>query len=265
MNIVLNGIPFQYTDYGPAEGIPLVFIHGFPFGADMWNGQIQSLPRNIRAITYDLRGHGGSGSDDGQYTLEFFVDDLIALMDHLHLDQAILCGLSMGGYIALRAAERNPGRIRGLVLCNTRSEADSNEAKIRRAASMKSVKTDGLTAFVDGFLRSVFWNATMIENPQAIESIRGLMMKNTPEGICGALLALASRTDTTPSLSSIAVPVCLFAGEHDALTPPSALKSMHEKISGSEFYIVPHAAHMSNVENPGEFNRILAAFLKKHW
>jgi len=147
MKVNLNGITLNYTERGLPQGLPVVFIHGFPFSHLMWEPQMKALPNNIRAITYDIRGHGESDVADGIYTIELFVDDLIALLDHLAIEKAALCGLSMGGYIALRAIERHPQRISSLILCDTRPEADTNEAKIKRTASIKTVRNEGVAAF----------------------------------------------------------------------------------------------------------------------
>ena len=142
MRITLNGIQINYVERGMPQGKPVVFIHGFPFNHSMWEPQMLALPNEYRAIAFDVRGHGDSDLADGQYSIEFFVDDLLALLDHLVVEKAILCGLSMGGYIALRAVERHPERVMALALCDTRSEADTNEAKVKRANQVKAVKNE---------------------------------------------------------------------------------------------------------------------------
>ena len=242
----------------------MVLIHGFPFSSEMWKGQTQVLQTNkkdLRIITYDLRGHGQSGVGDGQYSIELFVDDLIALLDHLKITKTILCGFSMGGYIALRAIERNPDRFSALVLCDTMSAADSNEAKIRRANSIKLVKKEGVGRFAEGFLKAVFAPQTFETQPDIIDEIRMNVLTNPPLGICGALLAMAGRTDTTNAFSRINVPTLILVGEHDGVTPPSAAKSMQDRIPNSELYLIKDAAHMSNLENPRMFNEHLTKFL----
>jgi 3-oxoadipate enol-lactonase len=265
MKTTINSISLNVIERGLPIGIPVVFIHGFPFSHEMWNLQMHALPQNVRAIAYDVRGHGLSDVGDGQYTIELFVDDLIGLLDHLGISKAILCGLSMGGYIALRAMERFPQRIAGLILCDTKSEADTDIAKINRSATLSLIKRSGVQSFTDDFLKRIFWNNTFENNPQAIQFIRNIIEANSPLGICGTLLALASRTDTTALLPSINIPTCIIVGEQDTLTPPSTSQKMHELISDSEYHIIPKAAHMSNIENPSIFNEILLAFLKKHW
>ncbi|MGA2973387.1 MAG: alpha/beta fold hydrolase [Candidatus Bathyarchaeia archaeon] len=254
MKTTVNAIDVSFFDVGIPDALPIVLIHGFPFSHEMWDPQIQAFQKRFRVIAYDLRGHGKSGVGDGQYTLEFFVDDLLALLDYLKIGKAVLCGLSMGGYIALRAVERNPERVIGLILADTQAKADSNEAKLKRAATIKSVKANGVNAYAEAFVKSVFAPQTFTSDMAAVEKIRQVIRANSSLGICGALLALASRTDTTEALSSIRVPTLILVGEHDLLTPPSASEEMHSRIPNSEIHVIPNAAHLSNLENSDEFN-----------
>ena len=260
MKATINGWGINYESSGNSSGRPVVFIHGFPFSQEMWNPQVLPLSFDYRVITYDIRGHGESDVGDGQYLIEFFVDDFIGLLDHLKVDRAIVVGLSMGGYIALRAIERNPERFRALVLCDTRSEADSNQGKIKRALNVRLVKTEGVRKFAEEFVDTIFTPETFKTKPNTVKSIQEIIEKTSPISIAGTLVALAARTDTTPSLSKIIVPTLILVGEHDALTPVTSAESMHEKIRNSEFHIIPKAAHMSNLENPDEFNQHLVKF-----
>lgn len=265
MNVSINGAQIYFTQTGPDGGVPIVLIHGFPFSHEMWSPQIEALKNDFRVIAYDVRGLGRSEAGDGQYMMEHFADDLIALLDHLKLAKVVACGLSMGGYIALRAIERNPERFAGLVLADTRAEADTNEGKLKRAAGIKSVKTGGVNAFAEGFLKAVFAPGTFTHNPQAVEKIRAIIEANSPLGICGAQIAMASRTDTSAALPKIAVPALVLVGEHDTLTPPAVSQTMAAQIPGAELKVIPQAAHMSNLENAAEFNAHLLSFLKRHW
>jgi 3-oxoadipate enol-lactonase len=256
----IDGATMHYVDAGDPAARPIVLVHGFPFSHEMWSAQITFLEKKLRVIAYDVRGHGKSDVGDGQYTLELFVDDLIGLLDHLRVEKAILCGLSMGGYIALRAIERNPERWRALVLCDTSSQADSNEAKLRRAATIRTIKRDGVKPFADAFLESAFAQAA--KDGEARLMMKKVIESNSPIGICGTLLALAGRTDTTPALKTINVPTLILVGELDKITPPVLSKKMHDGIASSELRIIPHAGHLSNLENPAEFNKCLLDFLR---
>lgn len=260
----VNGINLYYGDIGKEESLSIVFIHGFPFSSEMWKRQTQMLQdknTNLRIITYDLRGHGQSSVGDGQYTIELFVDDLIALLDYLKITRTILCGFSMGGYIALRAIERNPDRFNALVLCDTMSSADSNEAKIRRANSIMLIKKEGVGRFAEAFLKAVFAPQTFETKPGIIDEIRRTVLSNSALGICGGLLAMAGRTDTTEALPKISVPTLILVGENDMVTPPSAAGIMHDKIPNSKLHLIYNAGHMSNLENPILFNGHLTEFL----
>jgi 3-oxoadipate enol-lactonase len=262
MLVSVNGTVLYYDDIGKKESLPIVLIHGFPFSSEMWKGQTQMLQeKDLRIITYDLRGHGRSDVSDGQYTMELFVDDLMTLLDYLKITKTILCGFSMGGYVALRAIERYRERFSALVLCDTMSAADSNEAKIRRANSIKLVKKEGAGRFAEGFLKAVFAPQTFDTMPDVVEETRRIILSNSSIGICGALLAMAGRTDTTEALSQISVPTLILVGEHDAVTSPSAAKDMRERIPNSKLHLIESAGHMSNLENPKAFNERLAEFL----
>ncbi len=262
MRIRLNEIMINYAERGLPQGKPLLFIHGFPFNHTMWEPQMKALPNEVRAVAFDLRGHGKSDVGDGQFTIDFLVDDLIALLDHLGIDRALLCGLSMGGYVALRTIERYPKRVRGLILCDTRAEADSNEGKAKRSSQIIAVKKDGVKPFAENFLKAVLAPSTFESQPKIVEKIRHMIEATSQRAIGGTLLALAARTSSLETLSSIDVPTLIMVGEHDALTPPDASRTMHEKIKGSRLEIIPGAAHVSNLENPEVFNRHLLNFVK---
>lgn len=261
MRTILNGLKTFYLEAGNPDGLPILLIHGFPFSHEMWDPQIEVLQKRYRVVAYDLRGHGQTGFGDGQYTLEFFVDDLIALLDFLKIQKAILCGLSMGGYIALRTVERNPERVSALILADTQAKADSNETKVKRAAAIKSVKVNGVRAYSESFVKTAFASQSLEEKKDVVEKIRRIIQSNTSLGICGALLALVGRTDTTAALSAFKVPTMILVGENDALTPPAASQEMHSRIADSEIHVILNAAHMSNLENTEEFNRHMLNFL----
>ncbi len=266
MKAAVNNALLHYIDIGVSTATPIVFIHGFPFSHRMWTfpgGQTETAAPTNRVIAYDVRGHGDSEVGDGQYSIELLVDDFIGLLDHLSISKTVVAGLSMGGYIALRAIERHPDRFRGLVLCDTKSEGDSNDAKIKRAASIKAVKANGPRQFAQNFVANVFTPDSFNTKPEAVKAIQSIIERTAPLSLCGTMLALAARTDTTNALPSIAVPTLIMVGEHDALTPPAASQAMHEKIPQSELHIIPGAAHMSNIENTAEFNNHLLEFLKR--
>lgn len=251
----------SYETHGPRTGIPVVLVHGFPFSKEMWQPQVHALKASNYVITYDVRGHGESGIGDGQYTIEFFVDDLMALLDHLRVGKVVIAGLSMGGYIALRATERHPDRFRALILCDTRSEADGNEGKIKRAQQAGIVKRDGMKSFANTFVPALFYKKTEQENPAVVELIRSIVERASPLAVAGTLTALAARTDTTAALYNITIPALILVGQHDTLTPPSASEAMKQKLPNARLNILPRSGHLSNLENPEEFNSHVLKFL----
>lgn len=263
MTATINGVPIHYVDTGSPSEMPVIFVHGFPFSHEMWKGQLEVVSKVHRALAYDIRGHGQSFVGDGQYTIEGHVEDLIGLLDHLAISRTVIVGLSMGGYITLRALERNPERFLAAVLCDTRSEADTNEGKIKRAQSMKSVKENGSEAFADEFVKAIFAPETFGTNPDAVAMIQTVIARTPPLSIAGTLLALASRTDTTPGLPDIHIPALILVGEFDSITPLSSARVLHQAIPGSDLHVIPSAAHMSNIENPDVFNEQLLIFLRK--
>lgn len=259
----INGVSLHYIETGPRSALPVVFLHGFPFSHEMWAGQIEAVRGFCRAVAFDMRGFGSSEMGDLPVTLEDHVDDLIALMDHLGIEKGAVVGLSMGGYVALRALERNPGRFLAAVLCDTRSEADSNEGRLKRAAAIRAIRERGVAPFAEGFLKAVFGAESFQKRPGTIDRLRRVIERTSPAAMTGTLLALAARTDTTGSLENIGVPTLILVGEKDVTTPPSASEAMRGKIPRSEIFVIPGAAHMSNLENPEVFNNHLVNFLRR--
>jgi len=194
----------------------VVFIHGFPFNKDIWNDQLRALPDDIQGVAYDLRGLGKSTAGHGYFSIDLFAKDLLDLIKYLKLKKVILCGISMGGYIALRATELAPEIISGLVLCDTHSLADSNETKLSRFAQIETIMNKGKETFAEDFLKKLFSPETE-QNKKQIDFIRDVILGNKEKYICAALMALASRTDTTASLENINVPTLIIRGEEDQI------------------------------------------------
>lgn len=214
-------------------------------------------------VSFDLRGQGRSLVGDGQFTLEFLVDDLVALMNKLRVERATLCGLSMGGYVALRAIERNTDRVSGLILCDTRCEADTNEGKLARSATIKAINKDGVKTYAGRFLKDAL-SERSLSNPRLVAAARKIICRNKPLGLRGTLLALAGRTDTTSFLPRINVPTLILVGEADKITSPECSRRMHSLIQNSELRLLAGAGHLSNIENSADFNTYLMDFLNRN-
>lgn len=260
MKISIKGL--AVNDDGLTSGLPILFVHGFPFDHTMWNPQAHFLGNQYRVLSYDLRGFSGSPSDE-LVTIESHADDVVSILDHLKINRAVLCGFSMGGYIALRAIERFPDRFMGLILCDTKSAADTDEGRVKRAAGVQAVQKDGVFSYAKEFIKSVVTPKTLESKPDIIESLLQMINKNSKFAIANALLAMAARTDTTPSLAKINVPTLVMTGEEDKLIPLEVAKSAAAAIKGAQLKTIPDAAHMSNLENSEVFNEALGNFLAR--
>jgi pimeloyl-ACP methyl ester carboxylesterase len=247
---------------GDSNSQPILFIHGFPFDHNMWNKQINNFNYEYYCITYDVRGMGESPAGDGQYTMEMFVDDVECIITETGLEKPVLCGLSMGGYIALRAAERMEDKLGGLILCGTKSEADTNEGKLKRAEGIKRINGNGAVEYITEFITNCFSAEFRMNHTVEFEKIVERSLTFSPEGLKGCLLAMAARTDTTNYLPNIKIPVLLLCGEKDRLTPPPVMKVMADKISNSEFHIVPGSGHIISVENAEAVNEKISYYLR---
>ncbi|MCP5493916.1 MAG: alpha/beta fold hydrolase [Leptospiraceae bacterium] len=255
----------QVYKFGNEKHLPIVFIHGFPLEYKMWSHQFRYLQNENHCISYDIRGLGESSAGDGQFTVELFVDDLFEILDKHEIPNPILCGLSMGGYIALRAMVRHQNRFRGLILCDTRSEADNNDAKLKRAVAIQKINKQGLENYIDEFIPNCFFSKTKSEKSGIIRETVEKAKKFDPIGVKGCLLAMAGRMDCTHFLGNIVVPTLLLCGEHDTLTTPDMMENIAHKIPNSEFTTVPNAGHLAPLENPEYVNRSIENFLRKNF
>ncbi len=248
---------------GSPEKKPIVFVHGFPYDHTMWNFQIEALKNDYYCITYDIRGLGESYVGDGQFTMEAYVQDLFSIVKELNLDKSVLCGLSMGGYISFRAAEIDQSKFSGFIFMDTKPGADDNTAKLKRAAAINQINTEGLIPFTDAFVKNTFADISLNEKKELVEDTLKKSYKHNPVGVKGALIAMLSRTDTTNFLQKIKLPSLLICGSFDTLTPPTLMREIAGKIPGSEFAIVPRAGHMSPLENPDNVNDLVKGFLER--
>lgn len=219
MKLELHGALINVVESGNPSARPVIFVHGFPFSHAMWHNQLPLVAKEFRTVAYDLRGLGESSAGDGLFTVEGHVDDLLALMQHLHIDKTAIVGLSMGGYIALRALERNPEKFTAAVLCDTQSEADTNEGRLNRAKAITEIIQRGSAAFAEGFLKRVFAMESFQRVPDEVALIRDIITRTPARSIAGMQLALAARTDTTASLGALRIPTLILVGEHDGITP----------------------------------------------
>lgn len=256
----VNNITLSYTDVGEGD-TPVIFLHGYPFDKTLWKGQLASLKSTNRAIAIDIRGFGKSTDEQSMLSIDLFGDDLIGFMDKLNIEKAIICGLSMGGYLALNAITRFPERFEALILCDTQCIADTAEAKKKRYSTIEQINNEGADGFTEKFIKSVFHPDSLKTKKPVVESLRNVVRANSKEILTAGLTALAERSETCSSLDAIRVPTLIICGREDEVTPLAQSEFMHAHIKGSILKIIDHAGHVSNLEHPDEFNKYLQDFL----
>lgn len=258
MMTTINGVTLAYTDRG--RGLPLVFLHAFPLNRMMWRPQEEALCSAFRIVTIDLRGHGESDAPLWHYSLEQAADDVWGLLDYLSVPQAVFVGLSMGGYILFALYRKQPDRVKGLVLADTRAQADTPEGRQGRFQMAQIAYTQGPAAIADLMLPKLLSEETIQKNAELVQQVRGMMEGTQISGIAGALMAMAERADSMEFLSQIACPTQVVVGECDVATPLADAAVMADRIPGAQLAVIPGAAHLSNLEQPDRFNNIVRAF-----
>ncbi len=261
INLKVNDLDVCYNDDGPANSPVVFFIHGFPFNKSIWDFQLESLQENYRVIAYDIRGFGKSEPGTDNFSIDLFADDLIHFMDELEIDNAVICGLSMGGYIDINAIERYPGRFTGLILSDTQSISDTNEAKEKRMKAIVNIRMHGTEEYAEESVKSLFAYLSFTTKREEIAVVKDMIQKTPVDTLTKTLNALAERSDTTNQLGEIKAPVLIIVGKKDIITPPERSEIMHEKIENSTLELIDYAGHLPNLENPFEFNRLIKKFL----
>jgi pimeloyl-ACP methyl ester carboxylesterase len=260
LTIPVNNFHLSYDDVGEGN-IPIIFLHGYPFDKTMWQGQLDVLKSSYRLIACDIRGFGKSTDEESLLSMDLFGEDLITFMDKLRIEKAIICGLSMGGFIALNALKKYPNRFDALILCDTQCIADTPEVKEKRYKIIKEIEVGGATNFNEGFIKSVFHKDTITTKKELVEQLRSVVFANSENIIKKGMVALAERLETCSTLKEISIPTLIICGREDEVTPLFQSEFMHEKIKGSILHVIDNAGHVSNLEQPQEFNKHLLGFL----
>jgi pimeloyl-ACP methyl ester carboxylesterase len=258
MQTQLNNITFGYSDQG--TGLPIVFLHAFPLNRTMWATQEDALSSQFRIVTIDLRGHGESDAPLWRYTLEQSADDVRALLDYLAIRQALFVGLSMGGYLLFAFYRKYASRVKGLILADTRAQADTAEGKDGRFQMAQTAYKKGPSAIADLMIPKLLSPITIQTKPDLVQHVRAMIEGNQISGIAGDLMAMAERPDSIPLLNHITCPTQIIVGELDQATPPSDAKLMADHIPNARLAVIPQAAHLANLEQQEAFNQIVSAF-----
>lgn len=237
----------------------LLLLHAFPVDARMWAPQVDALGSRVRVVAPDHPGFGHAGPAPDVMTMELAAASAIRALDEAGAERAVVCGLSMGGYVALELWRRSPDRIAGFVFANTRSGADTEEGSANRRALAERLRAEGKDFFADG--------PPGLLSEHASDEVRGAvrqMIADQPaEAIAAASLGMAERPDSGPDLPRIDVPTLVVTGTDDKLIPPAVTSEMADAIPGADLSVIERAGHLSNLERPVEFNDLLGRHLRR--
>ena len=259
MRYTRQGVSIEYDDIG--NGVPLLLIHGFPLDRTLWRTQIAGLSQLYRVIAPDLRGFGHSSETDGEaVTMDQYAADLKSLLDSVNVQQAVIGGISMGGYIALAFYAQYADRVKGLILANTRAVPDSEEGKQSRLANAQKVGEVGPGFLVESMAPKMLGPAA---KPEIKIAVRNMMARQRAAGIASALRGMAIRPDRTALLRFATVPALIVSGTADALIPPGDSEAMRALIPDSRLVMIPDAGHLSNLDKADAFNHVTREFYKQ--
>ena len=262
------------TKFAPVRGVEMAFIdagggpvvlllHGYPFDKSMWREQIEALRgAGFRAIAPDLRGFGETRAANEITTMEEMARDAAALLDELNIEQAAVCGLSMGGYVAFDFVHLFPDRVQGLVLAGTRAPADNDQEKAAREQQAHTMLRAGMVPISIATLPKLLAARTRAEKPNVVKHVRDMITRADPKGAAAAQRGMAARRDYSDDLSRIDVPALIIVGREDSIRPVADAEFMHQRIRSSQLEIIKDAAHMTNMEQPAVFNDSIVTFLK---
>jgi pimeloyl-ACP methyl ester carboxylesterase len=243
------------------RGQPVVLLHGFPLDRTMWEAQGEALAPRFRVIAPDLRGFGKSKAPPGPVSMEQLADDVAALLDRLKIRKAAIVGLSMGGYVAFAFARKHAARATAFAFCDTKAAADTPEARKGRAEMMALVADQGTAPIAERMIPRLLAPETLRQRPEVADRLRRMILRAPVEGVRGALQGMADRPDSTPVLSTLAVPTLFIVGAHDALSPPDEAGGMCARVPNGRLAVIPDAGHMAPMENAEAVNAALADFL----
>jgi 3-oxoadipate enol-lactonase len=239
----------------------VVLLHAFPMNARMWEGQLALAETGWQVIAPQFRGVDGAAADPPGASVDDYAGDVVDLLDGLRIKQAVIGGLSMGGYVAFAMLRHAARYFQGLILADTKPQADTPEAMEGRKKMLALVQQKGPSAVADEMLPKLLGDTSRKTRPDVVDHVRSLILASSADAIAGEIRALMTRPDSMPLLATIHFPTLILVGEEDTVTPSTLAHEMHRAIAGSELAVIPAAGHLSNLEQPDSFNAALARFL----
>lgn len=237
----------------------LVLIHAFPVDAAMWDEQVSALGGEAQVLAPHLPGFGGTPPLGDVMTMDAAADHVVAEMDRAGIERAVVCGLSMGGYIAFPMWRRHRDRFAGLVLADTRAEPDDEAGREKRRQVAEKARAGGSEAIAEAPPPLLTEHA----DPALWDRVREMIRRQPGGSIAAAALGMAEREDARPLLAEIDVPVTVIVGADDTLTPPAMSEAMVGAMPGAELVLLEGAGHLSNLEEPDGFTSALRAALQR--
>lgn len=248
----------NYQTFGDAAKPALVFSNSLGTNFKMWQPQIDHFQQDFFVICYDTRGHGASSAPQGPYTLDQLGQDVVNLLDHLNIEKAAFCGISMGGLTGQWLAINKPERFSHVVVCNTAAKIGQEQAWQDRAAL---VREQGLTPIASTAAGRWFTEPFIQSNAATVATLSNDLGVGSPEGYASCCEALA-KADVREQLKDIQVPVLIVAGQQDPVTTVADGEFMQQRIANAELFEI-NASHISNIEQPEAFNQAVQAFIQR--
>jgi len=252
----IGGLRLHYSLEGDPKGVPVVFANSLGTDMRLWDKLIARLPKGLRILRYDMRGHGLSDAPAAPYAMGALVRDLEALMDHLGFSRAVLIGLSIGGMVAQGLAVKRPDLLRAVVLSNTAAKIGTKDIWAERIATARAA---GIEALADATLER--WFAAPFRATPEIAAWRNMMVRTTVDGYTGCAAAIAG-TDFYAPTSGLRLPALGIAGSEDRSTPPDLLRETIDLIPGARFALIQGAGHLACVDQPDAYAAIIIEFLE---
>ncbi|WP_327189834.1 alpha/beta fold hydrolase [Streptomyces xinghaiensis] len=261
--LTVNDATLHYDDLGPADGIPVVLVHGHPFNRTLWAPQTRALTAaGHRVITPDLRGYGDSDVTPGKVLLSGFADDIAALLDHLGVGRAVVGGVSMGGQIAMEFHRRHPRRVRALLLSDTSPSPETAEGRRFRNHLADRLLAEGMDGYADDVIDKMLASYNVTALPDVAEHVLGMMRATDPRGAAAALRGRAERPDYRDTLADAGVPTLVVVGADDVYTPVAEAEAIRRLVPHAALSVIDGAGHLPGVEQPERFNAVLLDFLR---
>ncbi len=230
----------------------------------MWEHQLNGLSTKRRVITFDLPGFGKTPPlQEEEGSMGAYADAIFSFLDEKGVEKAIFAGCSMGGYILFEMWRRASNRFAGLILSDTRAEADTKEAREKRSNTIDEVRSNGAVALAGTMTPNLLGPETLEKRKELVEKVHQTIQHNSPIGIIHALQAMAARPDSSDLLKEISVPTLILVGKDDLLTPPDLARSMKEAIPHSHLEIIPQAGHLAPLEQPKKVNQAILKWLER--